>query len=48
MSADALQELMQHKAYATTQRYINMARQLQPAVSNLYVPEVGDRKVGES
>jgi integrase len=35
---DALQTLMQHKDYQTTQRYINMARQLNPAVQNLYVP----------
>lgn len=38
LSADALQALMQHKDYQTTQRYINMARQLNPAVANLYVP----------
>jgi integrase len=38
MSADALQALMQHKDYQTTQRNINMARQLNPAVQNLFVP----------
>ena len=37
---DALQALMQHKDYQTTQRYINMARQLNPAVAELYVPAV--------
>ena len=32
MTADALQALMQHKDYATTQRYVgNLARQLNPA-----------------
>ena len=31
---------MQHKDYQTTQRYINMARQLNPAVATLYVPTV--------
>jgi len=39
LSADALQSLMQHRDYQTTQRYINLARQLNPAVANLYVPE---------
>ena len=40
MTPEALQTLMQHKDYQTTQRYINMARQLNPAVQNLYVPEL--------
>ena len=40
MTADALQAIMQHRDYQTTQRYINMARQLNPAVANLYVPEL--------
>jgi hypothetical protein len=40
LTADALQALMQHKDYQTTRRYINMARQLHPAVANLYVPNV--------
>lgn len=38
LTPDALQALMQHRDYQTTQRYINMARQLNPAVQNLYVP----------
>ena len=38
LTPDALQALMQHKDYQTTQRYINMARQLNPAVAALYVP----------
>jgi integrase len=45
LTPDALQALMQHKDYQTTQRYINMARQLNPAVANLYVPDVA-RKAG--
>jgi integrase len=45
LTPDALQALMQHKDYQTTQRYINMARQLNPAVANLYVPDV-TRKAG--
>jgi integrase len=40
LTPDALQALMQHKDYQTTQRYINMARQLKPAVAELYVPAV--------
>lgn len=40
MTADALQALMGHCDYQTTQRYINMSRQLNPAAANLYVPEV--------
>jgi integrase len=40
LTPDALQALMQHKDYQTTQRYINMARQLNPAVGNLYVPDL--------
>ena len=40
MSADALQKLMRHKSYSTTQRYINLAGQLNQAVENLHVPKV--------
>jgi integrase len=40
LTADALQSLMQHRSYLTTQKYINMARQLNPAVQNLYVPNL--------
>ena len=40
LTPDALQALMQHKDYQTTQRYINMARQMNPAVQNLFVPEL--------
>lgn len=43
MTPDALQRLMQHKDYQTTQRYINMARQLKPAVEALFVPTVKAR-----
>ena len=44
LSADALQSLMRHKSYATTQRYINMTGQLNRAVEDLYVPDVLKRK----
>jgi integrase len=40
LSADALQALMRHKSYATTQLYINMARQIDDAVNVLFVPDV--------
>jgi hypothetical protein len=31
---------MRHKSYLTTQRYINMARQMKTAVASLHVPDV--------
>ena len=40
LSADALQALMRHKSYQTTQRYINMAGQLNRSVAGLHVPDV--------
>jgi integrase len=40
LTADALQKLMRHKSYLTTQRYINMAGQLSAAVEVLHVPAV--------
>jgi integrase len=40
MTGDALQSLMRHRSYATTQRYIAMARQIDKAVEALYVPEL--------
>lgn len=45
MTLDALQTLMQHKDYHTTQGYIDLARQLNPAVQALFVPDV-TRKTG--
>jgi integrase len=39
LSADALQRLMRHKSYTTTQRYINMADKLKGAVDKLHVPD---------
>ena len=38
LSADSLQALMRHKDYATTKRYINMARRLDDDVQKLHVP----------
>jgi integrase len=40
MTSDALKKLMRHKSYSTTQGYIDVARQLHPAVAALYVPDV--------
>ena len=40
MRPDALQALMQHKDYQTTQVYIAIAKQLKPAVHDLYVPDL--------
>jgi hypothetical protein len=40
LTPDALQALMRHKSYLTTQIYINMAPQIDEAVAGLHVPEV--------
>ncbi|MBL8796187.1 MAG: tyrosine-type recombinase/integrase [Planctomycetia bacterium] len=40
LTPDALQALMQHRSYSTTQRYINLARQMDEAVKVLHVPDV--------
>jgi integrase len=40
LTPDALHALMQHRSYSTTQRYINVVRQLDTAVAQLHVPEV--------
>ena len=40
LTPDALQVLMRHKSYSTTQRYINMTRQMDAAVAGLHVPEI--------
>lgn len=48
MTADALQALMGHKDYSTTQRYINMARQLNPTIENLHVPPLPKKEEGRS
>ncbi|MBV9123075.1 MAG: site-specific integrase [Planctomycetes bacterium] len=39
LTPDALQALMRHKSYQTTQLYINMARQMDEAVASLHVPD---------
>jgi len=40
LTPDALQALMRHKSYSTTQRYIAIAHQMVEAVESLHVPEV--------
>ena len=40
LTPDALQRLMRHKSYTTTQKYINMAKQIDKAVEQLFVPDV--------
>ena len=44
MTADALQGLMRHKSYQTTQKYINLANQVNRAVEGLHVPEILQRR----
>jgi integrase len=46
LTPDALQALMRHKSYQTTQVYINMARQLDAAIASLHVPEVLKGQIG--
>lgn len=46
LTPDALQTLMRHKSYQTTQLYINMTRQMDAAVGGLHVPDVLKKKGG--
>lgn len=46
LSTDALQRLMQHQSYLTTQRYISMARQVKTAAQKLHVPDVLKKATG--
>ena len=36
----ALQKMMRHKNFATTQKYIDMAQQVKDATSKIHVPDV--------
>jgi integrase len=47
LTPDALQALMRHRSYSTTQRYINMAQQLNRKVAGLHVPDVLKPKKAE-
>ena len=40
MTREALQSLMRHQSSSTTDRYINFAQQINPAVESLYVPKL--------
>jgi integrase len=40
LTPDALQTLMRHKSYQTTQVYINLTRQMDAAVNSLHVPDI--------
>lgn len=44
LTGDALQAMMRHKSYTTTQRYIAVARQLDQSAAALYVPDVESKK----
>jgi len=46
LTADALQLMMQHRAYATTQRYINLARQASTTADKLFVPKISGHSAG--
>jgi integrase len=40
LTADALQRLMRHKSYLTTQRYIKLATQIDKAAEAIDVPDM--------
>jgi integrase len=44
LTGDALQALMRHRSYSTTQRYIAVARQLNQSATVLYVPDLEPKK----
>ena len=44
LSGDVLQRLMRHKSYTTTQRYINLASQVNSSVAALFVPELNRKQ----
>lgn len=46
LPAPVLQQLMRHKAFATTLKYIDAAKRANPAVENLSVPPIRKRKNG--
>ena len=48
LSAEALQRVVRHQSYATTQLYINYARQLRSASEDVFVPSLPTQKTGES
>ena len=44
LSASQLQTMIRHSSYATTQKYINMAVQLDTVTDRLAVPKLVDKK----
>ncbi len=46
LSPDQLQLMMQHRAYSTTQRYINLARQASSVTDKLFVPKISRESAG--
>jgi integrase len=48
LSARALQALMRHKSFSTTQRYIDKARKLDQAVKSIFVPEFLKQEPGQN
>jgi len=40
LGGDLLQEVMRHRSYSTTQRYLNLSKRLDDSVNKLTVPEV--------
>jgi len=48
LTGEALQALMQHRSYKTTQGYIDRARQLRGAVDLLFVPQIPGNANGTS
>jgi integrase len=44
LTGDALQAMMRHKSYTTTQRYISIGRQLDEAAADLYVPDLKQKR----
>ncbi|HUE13545.1 MAG TPA: site-specific integrase, partial [Planctomycetaceae bacterium] len=40
LGGDLLQELMRHRSYSTTQRYLNLSERLEGSVDKLHVPDV--------
>jgi integrase len=44
LTGDALQAMMRHKSYTTTQRYIAAARQLDQSAEAPYIPDLELKK----
>jgi hypothetical protein len=47
LCAEQLQALLQHKSFAKTETYIKMARDLNPALPTLFVPELPETQPAE-